>query len=330
MYERVIVPLDGSKLAEAALGPGVALARHEDASLRLVSVAADETEAFDLQRYLVGLEPDDEDAVPAAERELLVRTDRPAAAILREVRHDAGEILCMATHGRGGLSGALLGSVAEEVVREHEGPVLLVGPNFRRDWPVMFLNLLVCLDGSELSEAILPAAIAWARNFGMQIWLVHVAPPPPAPDAELPPDRERMHMKLRESSDAPQQQYLAHVAEELRGRGVDVRCKVLHGASPAAVICSHAARVPGAVLALATKGRSGFDRLAMGSVALKVAHHSPVPILVVRERVLNQGHPAPPVPQDGRPVGVHRRSFRHCGSPVPAPGRAARWISQVP
>ena len=54
-------------------------------------------------------------------------------------------------------------------------------------------------------------------------------------------------MKLRESSDAPQQQYLAHVAEELRGRGVDVRCKVLHGASPAAVICSHAARVPGAV-----------------------------------------------------------------------------------
>ena len=99
-----------------------------------------------------------------------------ADAILDEADVD-GAVVCIASHGRGGLGAALLGSITEEVLRKSPRPVLVVGPRFEpRPWRQDGM-VVACVDGSPYSEQALPVAAEWSATFGSQLWLVHVAAP---------------------------------------------------------------------------------------------------------------------------------------------------------
>jgi nucleotide-binding universal stress UspA family protein len=78
------------------------------------------------------------------------------------------------------------------------------------------------------------------------------------------------------------EEYLAPVAAELRGRGVDVRCEVHHGMAASSILA--AAKTVGAdVIAMSTHGRSGLGRLLFGSVAEQVLRHADVPVFLMRQ-----------------------------------------------
>jgi nucleotide-binding universal stress UspA family protein len=179
MYTRVTVGLDGSRLAEAALVPAAALAQKHGAAVRIVSVAPKQRDEAALRRYHLALHDDgvlDDGSVCEV---LAAPPGRATATVLHEALAGPDDILCLATRGHSGVGNILLGSVAEGVLSRHTDPVLMVGPGFRTEEPVSFQTLLLCLDGSQQSEAMLPHAAAWAEALKMSIRILHVASPPP-------------------------------------------------------------------------------------------------------------------------------------------------------
>lgn len=191
----ILVPLDGSEFAEAALTYAEAIARLRDAPLTLLGVV-DERElqlpaggsavlraeierlvADGLQQYLATVVW----SVSARgfEASTAVATGDPATEI---VKASAGAaVTVMASRGRGGVQRLILGSVADKVLRSGTRPLLIVAPSAEavaqsRGAPLQLRRFLVPLDGSPLAEAALPAAIDLATASGGTLSLVRVEP----------------------------------------------------------------------------------------------------------------------------------------------------------
>lgn len=272
MIQHVIVPLDGSEHADAALAPATALARRFDATLVL----------------LQAVHPDDVDLARTELSERAAAIGMPGTEIVLDplngpvgALRDAAEarpasVVCMTTHGRGGLGRALFGSVAEEALREVGGTFVLVGPATD---PAAAIPgpIVVPLDGSHRSESILPVVTDWARALGVGIWLVHVADPA---------DAERARAA---GQDIVEEAYVERVAASLPEGLPSVDWEVLHSADPALAIVDFAAHHGCSIVALATHGRTGVARVVVGSVASRIVKDHAGIVLVTRTAEVADG-----------------------------------------
>jgi nucleotide-binding universal stress UspA family protein len=111
-----------------------------------------------------------------------------------------------------------------------------------------------------------------------------VAPLPRPPEAEIPPGREHVAEERDRQAQQATAAYLKERATALAAEGVPTTWEILRSDNPAAAICDRAGRLPDSIVAIASRGHGGASRLTMGSVAMQVAHDSPVPLLVVRSR----------------------------------------------
>jgi nucleotide-binding universal stress UspA family protein len=269
MISQVVVPLDGSSLAATAIAPGEALAEATGAELTLMTAEPLTTWHEHTDRAYSYLA---EQSAARGYRRVMVRVveDQPRRdAILAENRV-AGAVVCMATHGRGGLGQAMLGSTAEAVVRASERPLLLVGPNVAQPLrAVRHGNLVVTIDGSDAAESILPTVSDWVQLLAMRPWVVEVLAPPSGTETEADPAAESALVR-----------HLAHDLPDDERRHPE--WEVLHGTEAADAIVHYARDLPTALIAMATHGRTGLARVALGSVALRVVHGSPCPVLIQR------------------------------------------------
>lgn len=267
----IVVPLDGSVFAERAIRPACSLAaRLEQARVLLVRCAPDDIDAAQHElddRASLWSEVVDIDT-------RIVGGGDPAEVILAIAATEPDGMLCMATRGRGGIRTALLGSVSTEVVRRSTQPLVLVGPRCR----TTLLQgergrLLVCSDGSTLSDSIIPTAATWCDRLQLEPSLTEVVGPDEDPEpAHRPhPNREVEAAKERLAALAPQLHTTTHRA----------RTRVLHG-DPSTSIAGFAERLPAALIALATHGRGGLTRITMGSVATDIVRRAPCPVLITR------------------------------------------------
>ena len=189
---------------------------------------------------------------------------RPADAIVQVTEDVPGATVCMATHGRGRLTEPVLGSVATEVVRRIETPLLLVGPHCDADW-WHFPAKLVVAWGGEGSNAILPWAREWADALEAELWVESVFHP-------------------LDTSVAHDVRAQFEPALQLLGPDADTaHLLVLRDDLPSGAIATSARELPATLLAMTTHARTGFGRAALGSVAMDVVHHSPCPVLVVHQ-----------------------------------------------
>jgi nucleotide-binding universal stress UspA family protein len=128
--KNVLVPLDGSPLAERVLEPALDLAQAMETSCTLVRVIgpqASEDERVEAEAYLTRIaERLEERCLPIQTR--AIAAANPAEAILRLLPQDAGTVVAMATHGRGGLKRLVLGSVADKILRSSTTPMLVCRP----------------------------------------------------------------------------------------------------------------------------------------------------------------------------------------------------------
>lgn len=125
MYQRVLVPLDGSELAQTALMHAMGLCRSLDATLVILHVHVPRVGSVEAaQRYLDFVKTRYVD--PSMKTELVLRRGSIVGAILGAVEEHNIDVITMATHGRSGIQRAVYGSVAEEVLRRSSKPVLLV------------------------------------------------------------------------------------------------------------------------------------------------------------------------------------------------------------
>jgi nucleotide-binding universal stress UspA family protein len=270
MIDQVIVPLDGSEHADRALRPAIEVARRLGASVSLLrAIHPDDVDVAEteLGERITEHEP------PGAEM-LIDTMNGPVGAIAAAVDAHPDSLVCMTTHGRSGLSRALLGSVAEEALREVDVPFLLVGPAYV---PGTGLGacVIVPVDGSHRSEAVLPIASEWATALEVPLWIVTVVDPA---------DAERVRA---EGGDLLENSYVHRLASSMPTVGHEVDWEVLHNADPAAGITEFVEARNNGLVVMATHGRSGVARVALGSVSSRVVRDHTGLTLVVRSSDLD-------------------------------------------
>jgi nucleotide-binding universal stress UspA family protein len=300
MYGTILVPLDGSALAERALPMAMTLAQAMRARVILMRAAsasvfpgADPTEAQcqaveEAQAYLSA------QATGLSEQGLRVEVAVPygdaAESILLEIGLHSADLVVMCTHGRSGLGRWIYGSVAERVLARSPAPVLLVHPSgeVARFGPEPAgASLLVPLDGSAFAEIALPHAATLARVFGGTILLMRAVPQLAA--AYIYPAVGLVQESLEEDC-REAESYLGEVAQRLRSEGFSVQTAVQEG-WPASIIVCRGAESGSKLIVMATHGRTGVVRLLLGSVALEVVRRSALPVLLVRPAEPTEGEP---------------------------------------
>jgi nucleotide-binding universal stress UspA family protein len=273
----VIVPLDDSDLSRAALPHGAAVARRQGARLVLYSRAKEGYEHDAREKDLAGIAAD----LDGVDVDVRIGAAPSAAAGIEEVARGLdGSLVCMTSHGRGGLGTAMLGSVAEETLRRLAAPVLLVGPGCEPDRSPVEGEVVACVDGSELSETILGPAAGWAEAFGQPFCLLQVI------SEEWPAEVAAAGV---DPGDVRPDSYTAALAARLRGDGVQVDWEVALGrdpGQPSGRLVEVVRNRRAGLVALSTHGRTGLRRLIIGSVAMRVVHASPCPVLVARPHLL--------------------------------------------
>jgi nucleotide-binding universal stress UspA family protein len=276
LFERVIVPLDGSSLAERALVQARRILRRADAEVILVRAV--EASSFGGEFYPV-LETFEEEArryLERVERSLseqgarvrrVVRVGPAAETILSVADEEKAGLIVMATHGRGGIARWVMGSVAEKIVRASPVPVWVARSFDGRGAPLegdgSVKTILVPLEG-EGSLRILPVVVEVARlHGGAQALLLNVVPEGPGFGVPGP--------------------WLTRAYQELREQGIPAE-PVLRQGDPASQILETCASRGADLIALCTHGRSGLSRWALGSVTEKVLRAATVPLLVLSTR----------------------------------------------
>jgi nucleotide-binding universal stress UspA family protein len=319
MFKRMLVPLDGSQFAESALPLAAAVSRGSGAAVELVSaydplpppLAAGE----DAAGLTVPVRPDALGAVPittgemreslreerttylhdtarrlragtGVEADVLLLEGRADRAIQARVDETGADLVVMATHGRGPVERAWLGSVADRLVRDMPVPILLVRPvdgeTVDLATPATVGQVVVALDGSELAEAVLDPALALSTALSAPLALVRVVGTRLEIGSPYIPHAAQAHREqiLAEREEA--ELYLEQVRDGLAGRGADVVSVETPEGPAARSILGVADAARSDVVAMATHGRGGLRRLVLGSVSDKVVRSAVGPVLVVR------------------------------------------------
>ena len=291
MYSKILIPLDGSKCAEAVLPYARALARQLSIPVDFLYVHdPQEPPAFApfmANEYLTRIGESFGGAVGS-----IVETGHIAATIVEVAAAQPEMLIAMATHGYSGAKRWLLGSVAEKVLRAAVNHLLLVRPaNGEPPADAKLTTVLVPLDGSKLAETVLPTVSELALRLTLQVELVRVtrriysAPP----EAFLPvfganaPNLK----KLWEEAQAEAHGYLIDKADQLRRQGLTrVESVVLESGADgaAAAIVDLVNKTPQSLVALCTLGESGVGNWPLGSVTERVVRYTSGPVLVIRPR----------------------------------------------
>ena len=294
---QVLVPLDGSSFGEAALPIAMAVADRNGSKLELVTVHASvthpdipatmtaEIEATSRARahtYLEGLAEQLRHrfgiavGVTSLDGEI-------ASAIAEHAMADPPELIVMSTHGRTGPSRLLLGNVADRLVRELHCPFILVHPAMslaNGELPAE-ARVLVPLDGSSLAESVVDEV---ARLFSPSLATLHlvrvVAPVEVIPMA-APMALPAIAPDLMEARLASARAYLESTALKLRKTGWHVEHEVVTEWTPSIGVLSCAGAHECDLIAIATRGLGGVQRMLLGSVADKVIRGAAMPVLVV-------------------------------------------------
>lgn len=265
MSQTILVPLDGSMLAERALRPAIDFAKLRGASLKFLQVVPPETDTQSAMEYLQGRA----EGPKAAELEVecQVLQGFPIKTILDALENT--DLLVLCSHGRSGFDRIFLGSVAEKVTRRSPCPTLVVRAN------PLFLEevqrILVPLDGSNLCLDALPEAVRLCKATDATLVLCRIN------EAALfgsliPIEEERERLRG----------YLAEVAQEL---DPSVKVELLPAFGPAPKTLVREISAQGIDLVVMTShGRSGFDRMVAGSVAESILRTSPTAVLLVPSR----------------------------------------------
>jgi nucleotide-binding universal stress UspA family protein len=207
--------------------------------------------------------------------ERAVLAGEAAEAILEKAASGGADLIVMATHGRGGVARALLGSVTERVLHRSPVPVLVVRPD---EAPVTAIGtLLVPYDETPGSVAALTLARSVAVMTGARLVLVQVVPPLPrwADGEEIEPEWEE---ETRQGA----QRALDELARDLVRHGVQAQGRAVVGAVAGAIMAV-AQEVQADAIVMSTQARTGIQRAMLGSVADAIVRKAAQPVLLIRQ-----------------------------------------------
>jgi nucleotide-binding universal stress UspA family protein len=288
MFSKLLLPLDGSPEAAAAVPAARTLARATGAAVRLVRVVPeDQAERFapaaaELDAVAREL------GASGVETTANVRLGPPDDGIVAEAEQTGADLIVMATHGRSGLGRAILGSVADGVVSHGPVPLLLLRPGGHR--LSRLGTLLVPLDGSPGGALALGVALGLARSTGARVVLLEVAVPlvSYALGSGAVDGFAYMDPAWDEEARAAARSYVTGMAERLRRAGVAAEARLADAGvgGPSLVVAEAigetADDVGADMIVMSTHALTGPARTLLGSVADAVVRGARRPVLLIR------------------------------------------------
>lgn len=263
VHKNVIVPFDGSLPARAALAPAADLAWRCGGRVVIVNdtEASDQASRDALKSRAMSMSGADVDFWVDVDHSI-------GGALIEAARFREDPVVCIPVRSKsGGLRRKpVLNAMAAEVLLESPAPVLVIGPEADVSRGLGMAEIVVALDGSSASEAVLPVAVAWAHDLRLRMSLVGVVR-----DHAGGPDQHEEEVGYLRG-------HLETVASEVR----DASFELIEAVDPAAGLVARLAKQEDAIIAMGTHGRSGVDGKPLGSVAQAVLLKSPRPILFVR------------------------------------------------
>lgn len=297
MFKKILVPLDGSLTAEAALEAAMQLGRAFQAEILLVrsiqlayagmpmTAGADwvwpQYEVEDSRRevydYLETIRRA-HDCPDCHVRSVALEGD-PASCIVDTAQEEDVDLIVMTTHGQTGIRRAVFGSVTERVLHSVDCPVIVT----RSKEPIR--RILITLDGSPLAEQAIPSALELARAVNARIILLRVneiVPVNPVEvaitwDWDIPEPEQKLLNERRRAAES----YLKEVVTQFDLSDCEVETIVLDG-TPVDRIQEFARLYGIDLIAMSTHGHTGLRRWLYGSVSSKVMRGSHCSMLIVR------------------------------------------------
>lgn len=288
MLEKILIPLDGSKLSEASLGPGVELARAFGSELDLLGVCEgpDEKHHRLMQVYL----EKNAEVLPgsASGKPLNVKTvvlcGEPAGRIIDYAARERMSLLITVTHGHTGIMPWTMGSTANKIVHGAQVPVLLLrAAEVKKRGPQksIFAKTLLPLDGSEAGETALPLVLEIAARLKGEVTLLSVVESGQQVHTIGGLDfirfPEQQVQKMKQDLAA----YLEGTVQRFHDRGIEAR-GVLKSGHAAEEILKSAKAAAVRLVAMSSHGKSGLREWVFGSVSNKVLHAGKTHLLLAK------------------------------------------------
>lgn len=289
----VLFPTDFSEGAAPAFPQAMHFAQWHDATLHIVNVRTsarpddlDTTRDFPIpvstmQGWLDRAAGADEEGMSPGDVDIeqtQIDAESPPDAILDYVDDRGIDLVVMGTHGRRGFARVRFGSVTEEVVRRAAAPVLTVRADSEPSSPQTVRRVLAPTDFSDASETALRHAKEIALTYGAEIDLLHVVD-----NATTPPIYGSSSFEFpRQEAIEEAESALADLARDVIG--IEHAVAEVASGHPVQSILDYVEENEVDLLVMATHGRTGLDRLLIGSVAERVLRTSPVPVFLVKPK----------------------------------------------
>jgi nucleotide-binding universal stress UspA family protein len=320
MFEKMLVPLDGSPLAECVLPHVVAMAtplgaevtvlrvcepRDADEAVQPVNAVAWQLKNFEAEAYVDGV------AARLREAGLTVQSQRlegrAAEQILVYARRHGCDLILLSSHGRSGLTGWNVSSVVQKIIARAGVSIMIVRAYQAAAAGVRGLSYsrLMCpLDCSQRAEHILPVAIALARGHGARVLLAHAVTRPEMP-RRRPYTEEQLELieRIAELNRSEAEQCLEDIRTKLVAEQVDATSHVVLSDNPAQSLHDWVGEQQIDLVLMSAHGYTGSTRWPYGRLALNFIVYGSTPLLIAQDLSVEQIEPTAAEGLAGESVG---------------------------
>jgi nucleotide-binding universal stress UspA family protein len=283
MFEKILIPLDMSKLAEQVIPHAVELAKAFNSQVDIINISEPHNIREESQNtaYCETQTGKIRDALKTNKVECQVMTGSPEQQILEYIKKENINLIFMSSHGRSGIMPWALGSTVDKVLRRTEIPLIVVKAREKHtitSQTSLFKRILVTLDGSERGATVVPYVSGIASKAGSEVVLIHVV------------DTDRRVHSLGRIDTVP---FIEHELESIEKRAKDYLDKqkekfenasvstVIRSGNVAGEIIRYANLDDCTLIGMSSHGHSGFESWVIGSVTNKVLHTSDKSLLFV-------------------------------------------------
>ena len=296
MFTNILIPLDGSRLAEIAFYPAKSLALTLGAPITLMHIIEkDAPQEVHSEHHLTKVDEADEylkkfAAKFSGEKIKIVTHVHSAevvdvaASIIQHAHEEFNpDLIVMCAHGKSGMRDLVFGNIAQQVLAGGNTPLLLIQPDTAEPQPFELRRIIVPLDSESKHDESMAFAQTLARAYNAEVYFLTVIPTfktltgrDAAVSNMLPATAYAYLDMLEEASKEHLQTHL----DEFLGAGIKTRAEIGRG-DPADVIVSTAARVQADMILLSTHRKSGMNAFWARSVAPNVVKKTRIPLMLV-------------------------------------------------
>jgi nucleotide-binding universal stress UspA family protein len=290
-YQKILVPLDGSDLAEKALPYTKAIAKLKNSEVILFAVSIT-PEGYRRDRLLKSYL--DVNAKELDSQGIQVTTTVAYGEVAEEIIEFADknkvDLIIISTHGYSGIKRWMLGSITQKVLYGTCAPVLLIKSKSPQIAKIDFKKIMIPLDGSPFSETTFPYIEELAKGTETEILLLQVSESPVVPSYGLRPINptwEKYRDDLWSELQKQAGEYLEKIKTNLENKGLQVKTQVAKEeiGEVAQSIMQIAQKEEIDLIVMAAHGRTGVSRWVYGSVANRIVQESAEPILLIRPAI---------------------------------------------